>query len=86
MAGLGMLPGPGSVGDGRARAQEPESIRDVSPARLRLAVLLTIILLWLAASWYAIEVRMQLRVHRYSNPFEWRRSRVASPWFSSLDG
>ena len=69
MAGLGMLPGPAALrwpamagADGNPSDQEPESIRDVSPARLRLAVLLTIILLWLAASWYAIEVRHQLRV------------------------
>ena len=47
-----------------ARGGDPGSgpIGRWSPSQRRLTVLLTIILLWLGASWYAIEVRHHLRV------------------------
>jgi hypothetical protein len=41
---------------------EQAAISRPSPARLRLTALLAIILLWLGAAWYAIEVRHQVRV------------------------
>jgi hypothetical protein len=41
---------------------EPGPIGDRSPAQLRLTAIFAIILLWLGAAWYAIEVRHHVRV------------------------
>jgi len=47
---------------GARKRPEPFPIGHRSPARLRLTAVLAIILLWLGAAWYAIEVRHQVRV------------------------
>jgi hypothetical protein len=47
---------------GARKRPEPGPIGHTLPAQLRLTAILAIILLWLGAAWYAIEVRHQVRV------------------------